>query len=105
MGSEMCIRDRPSGCQEARSTLPGVYRPKQDQDERSKLLHPYPNGQFFQIHGSKFKLHPLDTRARPLYSLCAVFGMSAQMAGGTVGTNLGITFIFPVSVPVGGMIG
>ena len=83
----------------------GVYRPKQDQDERSKLLHPYPNGQFFQIHGSKFKLHPLDTRARPLYGLCAVFGMGAQMAGGTVGTNLGITFIFPVSVPVGGMIG
>ena len=72
------------------------------------------NGSSFSIHSqvagflrfmaANSSFPQFVTWAKPLYSLCAVFGMGAQMAVGTV-TNLGITFIFPVSVPVGGMIG
>ena len=60
---------------------------------------------FFRFMAANLIFTRLDTWDRPLYSLCAVFGMGAQMAGGTVGTNLEINFIFPVSVPVGSVAG
>src|SRR5699024_9642296 len=38
----------------------------------------------------------------PLYCFDTIFGMGAQMSGGTAGTDLRVASVFPVSVPVGG---
>ena len=41
----------------------------------------------------------------PLYRFDTVFGMGTQMAGGTVDTDVGITPVLPVSIPVRGTVG
>ena len=41
----------------------------------------------------------------PLYRFDTVLGMGTQMAGGTVDTDAGVTFVLPVSLPVGGAVG
>ena len=37
---------------------------EQDANEWRKLLPPQPYGQFLEVHGGKFKLHPVGNRCR-----------------------------------------
>ena len=115
---------------------------------------PFPPCQFFEVHGSEFKPHPVCHLSQAsvvcithrvfffrickvsfnrffaflvkvlvlrrisgiicqfliffpdmaLYRLYAILGMGTELSGRAIGTDLWVTLVFPVSIPVGGAV-